>query len=567
MKSGIAVVGSGAGRVTKHALTVMALAVALTGCKASDFMGTVGQYEGILTETAGAQSTQTTVTGSITSPAYLVLDVRVSTTEAPPRSWEFGITASRSGQVTLVNEADHSSIALKPAAGTCYMNSGATSFADAATRLCYEANQVTLNITPSGSPAALGFLINRLTADSAVQLETPADYTLSELRAHAISKSFNSEIEFENVVQAHLNAEAAHRALLPSINFGTVVTSLTSFGSSIATDMLTAVRLVGNLAPFLIPSNWFLAKEASFQSDAERYGYLLMKADSGNIAAGLALDVARDTESVACMQAERIKIASLRGEVFERERLGLMPHGSTNAIDSVVNACDQTILTLQQTLAQEYISLSQAVGFVNPHAVRSVKVDTSASVTDPDTFDEPTAEKVALGQASEMSQMKYLIAAAQTTKTERYFDWLNPSGSTGPSSIGFGMGTYVAIAASQLRQLEEKQIQLESTILATVSTNHTALSAAQSLYQLSLRNNVIQDDLVNNLLKSMRSGISVAVTDLMTAYAGQMQAQLNKVNAEFQYLVSLENMQRSLYVGPYQGLGNDSAMQPAAPAN
>lgn len=564
MKLGIAKLDTRAERIMKTALTAMAMAVAFTGCKASDFMSTVGQYQGILTEKSSTQSAQTMVTGSIASPGYLALDVKVSTAEDAPRNWEFKVTASRSGQVTLFDSSDNSSIALKPAAGNCYMNSNAADFADAATRLCYEGNQVTLDITPSGSPTSLSFIINKATADTTVKLEDPADYTLSQLRTRAITRSFNSEIEFENVVQAHLNAQAAHLALAPSINFGSVMTALSSFGMNIATDMLALVRMAGSLTPFLIPSNWFLAKEATFQSDAERYGYLLMQADSGNIAASLAYDVARDTESITTMQAERVKIASLRGEVYERERLGLMPHGSTNGVDSVINACDQTILALQTTIAGEYISLSQSVGFINPHAVRSVKIDNPSSVTNPETFDEPTAEQMAIIQASELTQMKYLISAAETTKTERYFDWINPSGGTGPASIGFGMGTYIAIAASQVRQLEDKEVQLESTVVATVSTNNTGLTSAIAGYQLALRNIVIQDDLVNNLLKNMRSGLAVAVTDLMTAYAGQMQAQLNKVNTEYQYLAALENMQRSLYVGPYHGLGNDSSNQPAA---
>jgi len=301
-----------------------------------------------------------------------------------------------------------------------------------------------------------------------------------------------------------------------------------------------------------------LAKEATFQSDAEKYGYLLMKADSGNIATGLAYDIARDTESIQCMQTERTAIASVRDDVADRESLGFMPQGSTDAIDSVVNACDKTIIALQQTLAQEYISLAQAAGFVNPRAVRSVTIDNTLTVEKPQTFDENLTENVALQQASELLQMKFLIAAAQTQKTEKYFDWLNPSGGTGSANIGFAMGSYIAIAASQVRQLMDKQTQLKSTILATVLGNNTALNTAIQSYNLALRNIVVQDDLVNSLLTNMQLQVPVSVTDLMTAYAGQMQAQLDKINTKFEYLVALDNMQRALYAGPYQGLGADS---------
>jgi hypothetical protein len=538
----------------------LAALMVLSGCKASDFMGTVGQYNGILTEKSGATTVQSSATASITSPAYLSLDVKVNvpqSSDTPARSWDFAVVASRNGSVSITDKADNNSIPLKPAADGCYMNTSASAAADATTRLCYQSNQVTLDVTPVGSATSLSFLMNRVSTTNSPPLEAPADYTLSQLSKRAVNQSFTSEIEFESVVQAHLSAQAAHLALLPNFSFGTI-TSLAGLTASFGTDMLSLVRLIGNLAPFLIPSNWFLAKEATFQSDAEKYGYLLMKADSGNIATGLAYDIARDSLSINTMQIERAKIADVREDVADRESLGFAPAGSTDAIDSVLNSCDKVIIALQQTLAQEYVSLAQASGFVNPRAVRSVSIDNNLSIDNPVTFDEATAEQQALQQASELTQMDYLIAAAKVSKTEKYFDWLNPSGGSGSASISFAMGSYIAIAASQVRQLEDKRQQLQSTILATVVNNNTALANAIANYKLSLKNIVVQDDLVNSLINNMQLGVQVSVTDLMTAYAGQMQAQLDKNNAQFEYLVSLDNMQRSLYAGPYQGLGNDS---------
>lgn len=527
-------------------LTAMAL-LALSGCKASDLTNAGGHYQGYLTEKTGAQTSQTVISGDITSPGYLRLDMKIATVEQTPRNWDLGLTASRTGKVSMTDTATHISTPLKSAADSCYINADAPSAADATTRVCYQGSQVTVDLTASGS--TLSVIMNRADPANMPKLETPADYTLSQLTKRAVSQSFTSEIEFQNVVQAHLNSVSAHLNLVPHFTLGDVMSLATA-----AVNWTGLIRMVGDLAPFLVPSNWFLASEAHFNSDAERYGYQLMQANSGNISAGIAYGIVRDTQSLEKMQEERTLIAQVRQEVYDRERLGFLPQGSTDAVDSVLNACDKTILGLTDVVSQEYTSLAQASGFFNPKAVKSVTIDNSLSVENPDSFDPTQTSQLALTRSAELKQMDFLIAAAKTTKTERYFDWITPSGGAG-AAIGAGMGAYIEIAAAQLAQTVVKRQQLQSQILQNVANTIQSLNDAVAGYQLAKQNIVIQNSLVNNYLNQMRLGIAVSTTDLITAFSGQMQANLDSLNAEFQYLVLHENVERLLYVGAYTGLG------------
>jgi hypothetical protein len=381
-------------------------------------------------------------------------------------------------------------------------------------------------------------------------METPADYKLSELVARAVSRSFSSQIEFENVVQARLNSESAHLNLVPHFSLGDLMGV-----SSIVASWTSLVRMVGDLAPFLIPSNWFKARTAGFQSDAEAYGYKLMQADSGNIAAGLGYAVVRDQLSLAKMQEERAKVAGIRDDVYYREHLGFLPDGSTDTVDAVLVACDKTILGLQGVIEQELAGLATAAGFFNPAAIKSVTIDNDLSIDHPDTFDTNQASQLALTRAAELKQMDFLIAAARNDHTERYFDWLDPSGGGG-AAIGIGMGAYIALGAAEAQAAAVKRQQVQARILQTVTVTNDTLNNSISAYAIAQRSSQIQDALVNDYLNQIHLGGSVPPSELITAFGGQMQADLDLINSRFQYLVAHDNMERAMYLGAYTNLSS-----------
>jgi outer membrane protein TolC len=532
-------------------LLAMSALLSLSGCRASDLTNSVGHYEGLLTESDGTKTTQMIVTGDISSPVQLQLEMKVDA-HGQNQTWTFGISANRRGQVSFIDKSSNITTPLASADDSCYVTANTPDGAKPGIRVCADGKEVKLDITPAAG-TALSFVLDRAQTGSMPPLEPPTEYKLSQLTQRAIDRSFTSRIEFEQVVQARLQSENAHLNLLPHISIGTIIGWATSGVSAIG-----LIKSIGDFAPFLFPSNWFKAKEAGLQSVAERYTYLLMKADSGSITSGLVFQIARDKKSIERMQVERAAIAEIREQIYNRERLGLLPEGSTIDIDSILDAADKAVLGLQQAVAEEYTSLAQAAGFFNPNAVKGITLDTDASVEKPVTFDPALTSKDALDRAVELKQMDALIAVARAQRYQRYFDWLDPSGGSG-ASIGFGLGPYIAIGSSQVREAEIKRQQLQSTLLQKVANTITEIDTSIAAHELALKDVSIQQTRVQRYLNQIRIGVNVSTTDLINALASQMQADLDAVNTEFQYLVSYDKMQRTLYAGPYSNLGPGAA--------
>jgi hypothetical protein len=521
----------------KSIVAASGLLVLLAGCYPRDFVSVTGDYEGSLIERDGARTTQTQIAGELKSGGNWILDLALTTDETPARKWSLHLDATSFSRA-WVKESGGAAVHLRQAEQSCYIDSDASSMEGATTRICYQNNQIRVDL------GTLSFVLNRVDTGNMPKLERQADYTLSELARRSIERSFSSQIEFQNVVQAQLNSRKAHLDLLP--HFG--LTDIMGFAKiSLAWTSLTG--LIGKLAPFLIPSNWFKAKEARFNSQAEAWGYKLMQADSGNISAGLAYAIARDELSIDEMYREREIIAEARLEVAGRESAGLLPPGSTASVDTALEACDKTILGLRGAIADERRSLALSSGFFNPEAIGKLTVDTSFTIEHPEAFDVKKVDPIALNRSAELRQMDFLISAAQTDRRSRYFDWLDPSG--GGSGIGFGMGAYIAIGAAEVQQAILKRQQVQAQVLQSVAGAEDDIEDAVSAYAIAQQSVATHDTLVNNVLKNISVGVAVSASEQITAFGGQMQANLDLLNAKFEYLVARENMQRLLFEGPY----------------
>jgi hypothetical protein len=511
------------------------LAFSSSGCRTGDLASATGQYDGYLTEKTGNRTEQVRVAGEVVSTSSTSLSMKVRALDGS-RDWTLGISANARGSVWLAHPLTGDSVPHRPTDDSCYVSDG--------DRVCFDGKAVVVDLKPGvpGKPE-LSFVMDRTDPSRIPALEPPADYKVSQLLDRAMSQNFSSQVEFEHVVQAKLASRNAHMNLLPHFSTGTVL-------GIVSLNMTSLVRSIGDLAPFLLPTRWFRARESGFKSDAEHYAFILMKADSANIAEGLSYAISRDNLSIARMAAHRDSIAQVREYIHGRERLGLLPPGSTDDIDSTLVAVDKALLLLRQTLAQEYTDLAQATGFFNPAAIRSVVIDTPSSIDQPVTVDPDQVSRLALERSYEVRQMDSLIAAAQANRGSRYFNWLDPAGSD-DGAIGFGFGSYLAIGASQVREMTVRRQQLQSMLLQKVANTTTELQGSIEARSLALRSIEIGDARVKRLLDSLRLGLNISLTDLTLALQNQMRADLDLVDAEFGYLVAYSKIKRVLYEDAY----------------
>lgn len=377
---------------------------------------------------------------------------------------------------------------------------------------------------------------------------------MDQLIQRAKDSNFESQIAFEQFVQAKLAAQNAMLNLLPHFSTSTVL-------NVASLNLLNVAKSVGDLVPFLLPNKWFHARDEKFQSDAEYDGWVLMRADAVSIVQGLILAIARDQDSIQLLYADEDSVRQIRDEIVQREHSGLMQIGSSDDISSVLNSIDQAISLLDTTLREERAALAQAVGFQNPDAISEitgVPDDPIEGATPPDGS--ALAEQV-LKNSVELKQMDALVAMSKWNRRASYFNWLDPSGD-GAGGIGFGLGDYLAIGRAQQQEVQTKRDQVRSMLMEKTTVTLDEAKQTLQAYGLASDGADIQTRRIARLTQNLHAGIAFALSDLVDALEKESGSEVQRLGARYGFYAIQSRIQRLAFTGVYSDLPNGGHERP-----
>lgn len=389
----------------------------------------------------------------------------------------------------------------------------------------------------------LELTLGRSQADLAPVLEDPAQLSLGEVAERAIHQSFESRVQFQRSVQSRLNAQAAYLQLLPHLSFSGLV-GLSSFQPS------GLVKMAGDLLPFLFPARWIRADAASHMARADEYAFGLMRADAGLVAETLGWSLLRDTDAVERLSLERDEIARLRDQVLAREKLGMVPPGSSDDLTALVDQIDAAATLLRGTVETNLTFLSQAAGYTNPLAIRALRPEQDIPVTEPLAQDLPAAQQLALARAYELRQVDELILEAQDRRKGRWVNWLDPSGE-GAGALGLGLVPYIEVGASQVEELKITRQKLQEGVLRKVANAFQSMTTSARVYAIAVADSEVQQRRLDRLVNQLRLGQTVSTTELVTAVQGKLRNELDLSSARFTWASASAALDRQLYQGRY----------------
>jgi hypothetical protein len=283
-----------------------------------------------------------------------------------------------------------------------------------------------------------------------------------------------------------------------------------------------------------------------------------MDADGMNVAEGLALTVLRDGETIAQLQSQEGSVTAIRDLILAKEQIGAMQTGTSDNVTSVVNQIESEIVALQAVQEQELAALGQAVGFFNPKAIRSVAFGTDQSQAG-FTIDAPVKSdlndwsNLAIARSPEFDQMKELLKLAQSQKRESYFDWLDPSAS-GSTGIGAGTPSLIAVGKDQIAEVQARTDQVKSILITKLSDAVSDMNVSLQSYAVAGTGQDIQNRRVDRLAENFTLAIDVSMAELVDALQDQQKADVDVINAKYQYYLGLSLVHRILYDGVYSGI-------------
>ncbi len=526
---------------SKLLLTFALTATALfAGCSDENmFSSAPGHFEGVVSIKKDKQRiAQSLVQADIRLDSKTQLSLKI----APLRGgaeWNFIIKAKDSKHLDLSGQA------LTKAKNGCFLN-GAD---QPAARLCYDGREITIDLL-NGPGGTFSLVIDRYDVNRNPVLEPAKVFPLAELLDRSMNRGFNTRAEFESVIQAKLNADHSLAMLAPHLSSSTVLAVITG-------GWVSLYHAVGDLIPFVFPSRWFSAKEASLQATAEYYTLLLMKADSANIVEGFAYAIERDVKTLAAFEANVLSVTHVRDQIVAKEQLGLLPLGSADDITIIINGLEAGISSLRQAINEERESLAQASGFFNPKAIIDIEIGGDLSVENPLPLDTESIMDVAKQRSYELSQMDVLIDSARWSKWEKAFSWFDLSGG---EPLGLNMISFFQVAPSQIRQLTAKREGLESQLIGKATALFEEITQTLEAHGLAKQAVTIDDRRVNNALAKMDLGLNFSLPSLASALVDKAKADINQISAEYAYYIEISKVNRLVFAGPYSRLAPGSGL-------
>jgi outer membrane protein TolC len=519
---------------------LLALAFLLFSCKpgAPVISQISGLYEGSLTTQTSTGFQKTSVSSLI--PLTKGGSKKIDVTGASQVSLSLEVSDLTDSSLTLSSSlvlSAPTSLQFDPESG-CYLTHGTFDV-----ELCASEPEITFSIN-DGQGKSLLALVLYANQPAPAPSEIPQTFTLSQAIARAQKMSFQSKIEFEHVIQARASASAAYLHLVPQLTFSTIANNIEPGISSL-------VAAIGDLAPFLLPSRWIEAKEATQQSQAEQDSDRLMRLDMAAQVEGLFYTYNRDQRSLAVYKTFETRVAAILTQVIQAETAGRLGAGSGDAVQAAYNDLTHNDDVYGQILTEDRSALSQALGFFNPLTVEDVTIDQEQfPIENSQAVDFNTVNSEALSRSIEVDQFNDLIAEAKLNKKEEYFDWLDPV-SNPVLGLGASLPSQLKIAQSEVDEIGTDLDQTKSEISQKVLNAVTDYEQALDNYQDAQSDIVLHEHRLNTILQELSAVTSISAFDLCSVISDDLGANLALEQARADYRVARAEIDRLLLQGYY----------------
>lgn len=514
-------------RLAAIASLLCATSLGLSGCDSFDLSQFKGEYKGWETRLSSqAPLTTETIVAKASLTGESSLSVHVAKTKSSDdTSADLSLTQVSDGEIAATlalsnvnNGRAFAEIRLKRDAYSCFTS-------ETASKVCFEGDEI--NIDLEWADRSRYSLTLRKNLDLPA-LETPKPYTSSALVQLALSKGFDSLLDFEKLKLAQATAKNAEMNLLPHIS----AFSATSF---IQFQPLSMLRLAGELTPFLFPSRW-LRKDASVaMAEAERQAFRISQLNRALSVETLIAQATRDQKLLAAFSERSKTLRSLRSDVAVRENIGLMPRGSTDTLDGLVGAIDQSALGTLQSSRDSLSALAIAAGFYNPRAIETLDddriLDTGELIRILSAISINELRESTLLRSLELRQLDSLIDAARSERTARSWNWLDPS-PEGNGTLGFALGSYLEIQDTKVSQALLQRDQMQAILLQKVESFDSSLKTTIKGYEIARAQAEIQLRRVKRLSQQFYLGLGVNLLELATATQDLIRADIALISIE-----------------------------------
>lgn len=387
----------------------------------------------------------------------------------------------------------------------------------------------------------------------------PKSINLRMVTERVSKENYNVYGNALRVYQSREAIQVARMNLLPKLNLwrlaGVVV-------DTIIGNYASSLGLVQDIAPFLIPANWFRVQEQRLLYMAEQEGYRALWANELMTAKALYLHLLLDRGLDELVKQSEDELRKILVIVQNRELLGGVPRGASRDIEVRLLALEEDHRALQVLIKQEEGSLSYLMAYpanvtLEPEPVAMPGFETL------EPLDYEDFEFRAVSTSPEARQFDYFVAAADYVRKEVMYSFLgttNMSRGVGggvfdglpiQDGLGFGTPASMRIVGAQKELLKTQKKGAEETLKRHLKLLVESYNLDLQNYQNLRRRVELTAEILAQLYERLRLGQDVDSIALIEASRNQIQAQTAFLGVQFRFLANEDRLARLIFHGDY----------------
>ena len=356
----------------------------------------------------------------------------------------------------------------------------------------------------------------------------------------------------QRVYQAKETINFSKRNLLPRLNFWSVL--------KLPFDWLSAVDIVQDIAPFLVPNNWFRLSQNKLFFLAQKEQYRALWANEVMTAKLLYLNTLRDRDFLNILKVQESQVDELLSIVKSRVILGGERAQILKFFEIRKLEIQDDIRSMSTILFEEKKALSMFMGIPSELDLELVSIKLP-KLEDLDEISFDTFVFRALDNAPEINQYEYIKSSLRYVRKEAYFSFLGASSTSRSSGVfnnipiqdglGFGMGSSLRIAGSESRILD---INIKATKEVIKKNLYNLVNNYNSyLNNIEGQNNryIYSQENFKLIKGQLILGSSIDPLEVLKSIESVFDSSISLTNYKYEAVTTMEKIKRSIFNDDY----------------
>ena len=361
------------------------------------------------------------------------------------------------------------------------------------------------------------------------------------------------------VFQAKTNIEKARADLLPRLTIWTIAEIFVNSKAFFQPEAI--ISKITDLAPFLVPANWFRLEENKILFKAEKEGFLAMKNNEIHTAKSLFFRILFDQKLVTHIRNSISELEILHRMIEAQEKFGGVKPGTARDIEIRVLGLKEDLENMNLLIGQELLEFSYILGFKADVAVTLTPI-ADHDVTNLKPINVLDHEPRMLSLSPERKQFDHFLAALNYVEEEIQWSFFGVSnisrGVAGgifdaiPITQGFfGSETSMKIASVQRENLKLQKTGVEETLRRQLRNLAAQYNSDLNNFGLYTRRVQLAKESNDALLRRARLGEPIDALEFSENARSRIQVETNRLAVLMRFLTNQDRLERMTFRGDY----------------